>query len=81
MVTRHSELKRNQVSPMNKTAPKGTVVVQAMMLTLAVGISQNLVFRHLLPSLGVATPLSEIAIEIFPQHERQDLQRSISMHQ
>lgn len=48
MVNRHSKPKQS-VETMTQNTPKGTIVVQFMMVSLAVAITQNLFFQHLLP--------------------------------
>ena len=61
MFRRHSEAKQS-VETMTQSAPKGTVYIQIMMVSLAVAIAQNLVFQHLAPMAGRAIENAPVAV-------------------
>lgn len=57
---RHSQTKQS-VETMTKNAPKGTLLVQFMMVSLAVAIAHNLFFQHLLPLTGLSAESNRAA--------------------
>ena len=61
MVNRHSKPQQS-VGTMTQNAPKGTPFVHFMMASLAVAISQHLLFEHLLPFAGLSVESNHAAV-------------------